>query len=144
MTLDKLLNHRCHLQSLRKKLPLRIALLKQMAGKSWDPALTLCARQLYPWLVLLLSTTAWCRSEHTYSIDVQSAMLNKLLLNASVLPLLTIYHPPDKLSCTGAAFQLSRRPKDPDHFHYSKLNSSHQKPSLRLKSLSTFVPSSLL
>jgi len=71
VTLDRSLTYGRHLESLRKKLTLRVALLRRLAGSGWGTgAITLRTATL----ALVHSTaeycgTVWCRSAHTRLTD---------------------------------------------------------------------------
>jgi len=71
VTLDRSLTYRRHLESLRKKLISRIALLKRLAGSGWGAVATTLRSAT---LALVHSTAeycapVWCRSAHTFLID---------------------------------------------------------------------------
>ena len=76
--LDRSLTFRHHLETLRKKLTSRVALLRRLAGSGWGAdAKTLRTAAL----ALVYSTSeycapAWCRSTHTRLID---SVLNEAL-----------------------------------------------------------------
>jgi len=69
--LDRSLTYRRHLESLRKKLTSRAALLRRLAGFGWDAGAT---TQRIATLALVHSTAeycapVWCRSAHTHLIE---------------------------------------------------------------------------
>ena len=71
VTLDRLLTFRWHLESLRKKLASRFALLRQLAVSGWGAGATTLRIAT---LALVRSTAehctpVWCRSAHTRLID---------------------------------------------------------------------------
>ena len=71
VTLDRSLTYRRHLESLRKKLTSRVALLSRLAGSGWDAGATTLRTAT---LALVHSTAeycapVWCRSAHTRLID---------------------------------------------------------------------------
>ena len=71
VTLDRSLTYRRHLESHRKKLTSRIALLRRLAGSGWGAGATTLRIAT---LALVHSTTeycapVWCRSAHTRLID---------------------------------------------------------------------------
>jgi len=70
VTLDRSLMYRRHLESLRKKLTSRVALLRRLAGSGWGFGATTLRTVT---LVLVHSTAeycapVWCRSAHTHLI----------------------------------------------------------------------------
>jgi len=70
-TLNRSLTYRRHLESLRKKLTSRVALLRRLAGSDWGARATTLRTAT---LALVHSTTeycvpVWCRSAHTRLID---------------------------------------------------------------------------
>jgi len=71
VTLDRVLTYRRHLESLRKKLTSRVALLRRLAGSGWGAGAT----TLRTATLALVHATAeycapvWCRSAHTLIID---------------------------------------------------------------------------
>jgi len=74
VTLDRSLTYRRHLETLRKKLTSRVALLRRLAGSGWGAGATTLRTAT---LVLVHSTAEycvpvwcrWCRSAHTRLID---------------------------------------------------------------------------
>ena len=71
VTLDRSLTYRRHLESLRKKLTSRVALLRRLAGSGWGAGATTLRTAT---LVLVHSTAeycapVWCRSAHSHLID---------------------------------------------------------------------------
>jgi len=71
VTLGRSLTYRRHLESLRKKLTSRVALLRRLAGSGWGAGATTLRIAT---LALVHSTTeycapVWCRSAHTRLID---------------------------------------------------------------------------
>jgi len=70
-TLDRSLTYRRHLQSLRKKLTSRVALLRRLAGSGWGAGVTKL-RTATPAMVHPTAeycAPAWCRSAHTRLTD---------------------------------------------------------------------------
>jgi len=71
VTLDRSLTYRRHLESLRKKLTSRIALLRRLAGSGWGAG----EKTLRTATLALVSSTAeycapvWCRTAHTCLTD---------------------------------------------------------------------------
>jgi len=71
VTLDRLVTCRRHLESLRKKLTSRVALLRRLAGSGWGAGATKLRTAT---LALVQSTTdycapVWCRSAYTRFVD---------------------------------------------------------------------------
>ena len=71
VTLDRSITYRRHLESLRKKLTSRVALLRRLAGSGWGAGATTLSTAT---LSLVHSTAehcapVWCRSDHTRLID---------------------------------------------------------------------------
>ena len=71
VTLDRSLTYRCHLESLRKKLTSRVALLRRLAGSGRGAGATTLRTAT---LALVHSTAeycapVWCRSAHTRLTD---------------------------------------------------------------------------
>jgi len=69
--LDRSLTYRRHLESLRKKLTSRVALLRRLAGSGWGAGATTLRTAT---LALVHSTAeycapVWCRSAHSHLID---------------------------------------------------------------------------
>jgi len=57
VTLDRSLTYRRHLESLRKKLTSRVALLRRLAGSGWDAGATTLRKAT---LALVHSTAEYC------------------------------------------------------------------------------------
>ena len=146
VTLDRSLTYRRHLESLRKKLSTRVALLRRLAGSGWGAG----AKTLRTATLALVHSTAeycapvWCRSSHTRHIDTA---INDALrtVTGCLRPTPTDYLPilagiqPAELRRKGATISLARRALDPDHL----LHETFQRPSSgeqRLKSRRPFVP----
>ena len=70
-TLDRTLTYRQHLETLRKKLTSRIALIRQLAGTGWGArATTLCITTFsFVFSTAEYCTQVWSRSAHTYLLD---------------------------------------------------------------------------
>jgi len=81
VTLERSLTYRRHLESLRKKLTSRVALLRRLAGSGWGAgAITLRTATLA--LVHLIAeycAPVWCRSAHTRLVDPHTRLLTLLL-----------------------------------------------------------------
>ena len=147
VTLDRALTYRRHLQSLRKKLSTRVALLRRLAGSGWGAgAFTLRVTAL----ALIHSTAeycapAWCRSAHTRLIDT---VINNALriVTGCLRPTPTDNLPvlagiqPAELRRKGATLRLACRALDPDHLLYNNLNGPVERWYSRLKSRHPFLP----
>jgi len=116
--LDRSLTYRRHLESLRKKLTSRVALLRQLPGSGWGAgAITLRIVTL----ALVHSTAeyctpAWCRSAHTRLIDpaINDALqivTGCLRPTPADLPILAGIQPVE-LRRNGATLSLARRAMD--------------------------------
>ena len=87
VTLDRSLPFRRHLESLRKKLTSRVALLRWLTGSGWGARAT----TLQTATLALVHSTAeycafvWCRSAHTRLIDPPLTIPCELWLDACVL-----------------------------------------------------------
>jgi len=147
VTLDRSLTYRRHLESLRKKLTPRVALLRRLAGSGWGAGATTLRTAT---LALIYSTAeycapVWCRSAHTRFIDL--AIYDALwIVNgcprptpADNLPILAGIQPAE-LRCRGATLSLGRRAMEPGHLLHSALTSPLSANSWRLKSRHPFVP----
>jgi len=148
VTLDRSLTYRRHLESFRKRLTSRIALLRRFAGSSWGAGAT----TLRTTTLALVHSTAeycapvWCRSAHARFID--SAINDALQIvtgclgptPADNLPTLVGIQPTD-LCRSRATLSLGRRAMEPGHlFHYSVLTRPSSADARRLKSRHPFVP----
>ena len=84
--LDRSLTFRHHLVALCKKLSIRVALLRRLAGSKWGAG----AKTLSISALSLVYSTAeycapvWCRNRHTRLIDSFSMMLSALSPDACV------------------------------------------------------------
>ena len=87
--MDRSLKYRRHLESLRKALTSRVALMRRLAGRGWGAGAT-TLRTATLALALVHSTTeycvpVWCRSAHTRHIDPTINDACELWLDACVL-----------------------------------------------------------
>ena len=142
-TLDRILTHPRQFESLRKKLTSRVALLRRLAGSSWDAAATTLRTAT---LSLVHSTAGycapvWCRIAHTHLLDpatndasltvigclrlqcVDSTPTDNLLILAGIQL--------SERRRKGATLSLARRSTEPGHLGG---NARH------LKSRHPFVP----
>ena len=126
VTLDRSLTYRRHLESLRKKLKSRAALLRRLAGSGWCAGATTLRTAT---LALVHSTTehctpVWCRSAH---IRLNDPSINDSLryvtgclrpTPADNLPILAGIQPAE-LRRNGATLSLARRAMEPGHLLHS-------------------------
>jgi len=139
-----LLTYRRHLESLRKKLTSRVALLRRLARSGWGAGAT----TLRTATVALVHSTAeycapvWCRSAHTRLTDPS---INDTLwivtgcmrpTPANNLPILAGIQPAE-LRRSGATLSLGRWAMEPGHLLHSALTLPSSPHARRLKS---FVP----
>jgi len=95
VALDRSLTYRRHLESLRKKLTSRVALLRRLAGSGWGAGAT----TLRTATIALVHSTAeycapvWCRSAHPASLTPPSTTPCELSLDACVLHQRTTFQP---------------------------------------------------
>ena len=130
--LDRSLTFRHHLETLRKKLTMRVALMRRLAGSGWGAG----AKTLRTTALSLVYSTAeycapvWCRSAHTRLID---SVLNDALriVTGCLRPTPTDYLPvltgiqPAELRRLGATLSLAYRGSlDPGHILYELLAGS--------------------
>jgi len=115
VTLDRSLTYPRHLESLRKKLTSRVALLRRLAGSGWGAGAT---TQRIATLALVHSTAeycapVWCRSAHTRLIDALRIVTGCLHPTpADNLPTLSGIQPADHRRI-GATLSLARRAMEP-------------------------------
>ena len=146
--LDRSLTFCHHLEALRKKLTMHVALMRRLAGSGWGAG----AKTLRTATQSLVCSTAkycepvWCCSVHTRLID---SVLNDALHIATgcLCPTPTDYLPilagiqPAELCQLGATLSLAYRASlDPDHILYELLAGSPNSHRERLKSRRLFVP----
>jgi len=141
VTLDRSLTYRRHLESLRKKLTSRVALLRRLAGSGWGAGTTTLRIAT---LALVHSTAeycapVWCRSAHTCLID--PAINNALRIVTGCLrptpvdnlPILAGIQPAE-LRRNGATLSIARRATEPGHLLHSALSRPLSANARRLKS----------
>jgi len=145
-TLDRSLTYRRHLESLRKKLTSRVALLRRLAGSGWDTGAT----TLRVATLALVHSTAkycalvWCRSAHTRLIDpaINGALriVTRCLrpTTADNLPTLAGIQPAE-LRRNGATLTLARHAVEPGYLFHSALARPSSADARRLKSRRPFV-----
>ena len=136
-----------HLESLRKKLTSRVALLRRLACSGWGAGATTLRTAT---LDLVYSTTeycapVWCRSAHTCLIDTT---INDALRNVTGclrptpvdnLPTLTGIQPAE-LRRIGATLSLARGAMELGHLLHLALTRPSSANARRLKSRHPFVP----
>jgi len=138
-TLDRSLAYRRHLESLRKKLTSRVAVLRRLAGSGWGAGATTLRTAT---LALVHSTSeycapVWCCSAHTRLIDYALRIVTGCLrpTPADNPPILAGIQPA-KLRRRGATLSLGRRAMEPGHLLHSALTRPSGAAARRLK----FVP----
>jgi len=147
VTLDKPLTYPRHLESLRKKLTLRVALLRRLAGSGWSAGATTLQTAT---LALVHLTTeycapVWCCSAHTHLIDPTINDALRIVTGrlrptpADNLPILAGIRPA-KLRRRGATLSLGRRAMEPGHLLHSALTRPSSADARRLQSRHPFVP----
>ena len=143
VTLDRSLTYRRHLESLRKKLTSRFALLRRLAGSGWGAGATTLRIAT---IALVHSTSeycapVWCRSDHTRLIE---ATINDALRIVTGCPCHT---PVDNLPILegiqlaeprriGATLSLAQRAMEPGHL----LHSAHASSECRRTALQIETP----
>ena len=147
VTLDRSLTFRQHLNSLRKKLTSRVALVRRLAGSGWGSRADTLRTAV---LALVYSTAeycapAWCRSAHT-SLIVKTINDALRIVTGCLRPTPTEYLPilsgiqPAELRRRGATLSLACRALKPHHLLHHKLAISASTERQRLKSRHPFVP----
>jgi len=147
VTLDRSLRYRQHLESLRKKLTSRVALLRRLAGFGWGAGATTLRIAT---LALLHSTAeycapVWCRSAHTRHIDPAINDALRIVTGclrptpANNLPTLAGIQPAE-LRRNGATLSLAPRAMERGHLLHSALTRPSSANARRLKSRHPFVP----
>ena len=145
--LDRSLTYRRHLESHRKKLTSRVAVLRWFAGSSWGAGATMLRTAT---LAVVHSTAeycapVWCRSAHTQLIDPAINDALRIVSGclrptpADNLPILAGIQPAE-LRRSGATLSLGRRAMDPGHLPHSALTCPSSAVAWRLKSKHPFVP----
>jgi len=150
VTLNRSLTYRRHLESLRKKLTSRVAILRRLAGSGWGAGAT----TLQTATLALVHSTAeycapvWCRSAHTSLIDPTINDALRIVTEclrprpADNLPILTGIQP-GELRRSGATLSLGGRAMEPGHLLHSALTRPSSAVAQRLKSRHPFVPAAL-
>jgi len=147
VTLDRSLTYRRHLESLRKKLTTRVALLRRLAGSRWGAGATTFRTAS---LALVHSTAeycapVWCRSAHTCLIDPTINDALRIVTGClrptptDNLPILAGIQPAE-LRRRGATLSLGRRAMEPGNLLHSALTHPSGAAALRLKSRHPFLP----
>jgi len=147
LTLDRSLTYRRHLESLRKKLTPRVALLRRLTGSGWGAAVTTLRIGT---LALVHSTAeycspAWCHSPHTRLIDPAINDALRIVTGclrptpADNLPILARIQPAE-LRRSGATLFLAHCAMVPGHLLHSVLTCPSSANARRLKSRHAFVP----
>ena len=145
--MDRSLTYRRHLESLRKRLTSRVALLRRLAGSDWGAGATILRTAT---LALVHSTAeycapVWCRSAHTRLTD---PVMNDALRTATGclrptpadnLPTLAGIQPAE-LRSNGATLSLARRATEPGHSLHSAVTCPPRANARRLRSKHPFVP----
>ena len=151
VTLDRSLTYRQHLESLRKKLTSRTALLRRLAGSSWGAG----ADTLRTAALALVYSTAeycaptWCRSAHSRQIDTAINGALRIVTGClrptptDNLPILAGIQPAE-LRREGATLSLTCRALEPNRVLHSKLFGISNERRPRLKSRHPFVPATQL
>jgi len=151
VTLDRSLTYRRHLESPRKKLTSRVALLRRLASSGWGAGATTLRTAT---LAMVHSTAeycapVWCRSAHTRLIDptINDALRIVTgclcLTPADNLPILAGIQPAELLR-RGAIPSLGPRAMEPGHLLHSALTCPSGAAARRLKSRHPFVPDTRL
>jgi len=146
VTLDRSLTYRRHLESLRKKLPSPVALLRRLAGSGWGAE----AAMLQVATLVLVHSTAeywtpvWCRCAQTRLIDPAINDVLRIVTGclrptpADNLLIFTAIQPAE-LRRNGATLSLVRRVMEPGHLLCSALTCPPVANARRLKSRHPFV-----
>ena len=147
VTLDRSLTYRRHLESLRKKLTSRVALLRRLAGSGWGAgAITLRIATLA--LVHSIAehfVPVWCRSAHTRLIGPTINDALRIVTGcmrptpADNLPTHTGIQPAG-LRRIGATLSLVRRAMEPGHLLHLEFTRPSSANARRLKSKNPLVP----
>jgi len=140
LTLDRSLTYRRHLESLRKKLTSRVALLRRLAGSGWGAGATILriATLALVHSIAEYFAPVWCRSAHTRLFD--PAINNALRIVTGCLRPSPVDNLPTELRRSGATLTLARRAMEPGHLLHSARTRSSSANARRLKSRHPFVP----
>jgi len=147
VTLDRSLTYRRQLQSLRKKLTSRVALLGRLVGSGWGTGATILQMVT---LALVHSTAefcapVWCRSAHTRLIDPAINGTLRIVAGclhptpADNLPTLAGIQP-SELRRQETTLSLARRAMEPEHLLHLALSRPSSANARRLKSRHPLVP----
>ena len=139
--------YRRHLESLRKKLTSRVALLRRLAGSGWGAGATTLRTAN---LALVRSTAdycapVWCHSAHTRLINPAINYALRIITGclrptpADNLPVLAGIQPAE-LRRNGPTLSLALRAMEPGHLLHSALTRPSSANARRLKSRHPFVP----
>ena len=147
VSLDRSLTYRQHLESLRKKLTSRDALLRRLSGSGWGAGAT----TLRTATLALVHATAeycapvWCRSAHTRLTEPTINDALRIVTGclrptpADNLPILAGIQPAE-LCHRGATLSLGCRAMEPGNLLHSALTHPSGAAARRLKSRHPFVP----
>ena len=148
VTLDWSFTYRRHLETLRKKLTSRVALLlRRLAGSGWGAEATTLRTAT---LALVHSTAeycapVWCLSAHTHLIDPTINDVLRIVTGclrptpADNLPILAGIQPAE-FRRNGATLSIARRAMEPEYRLHSVLTHPLSANARRLKSRHPFVP----
>jgi len=147
VTLDRSLTYHQHLEPLRKKLTLRGALLRQLAGSGWSGGVTTLRIAT---LALMHSTAeycvpVWCRSAHTRLIDPTINDALRIVTGclrptpADNLPILAGIQPAER-RLSEATLPLAHCSMEPGQLLHSALTCPSSANARRLKSRHPFAP----
>jgi len=145
--LDRSLTYRQHLETLRKKLTSRAALLRRLPGSGWGAGATTVriATLALGHSTAEYCTPVWCRSAHTRLIDPDNNDVLRIATGclrptpADNLPNLAGIQPAE-LRRSGATLSPARRAMEPGHLLQSALTRPLSANVRRLKSRHPFVP----
>ena len=145
--MNRSLTYRRYLESLRKKITSRVALLRRLAGSGWGAGAT----TLRTGTLALVHSTAeycapvWCRSAHTHLVDPTINDVLRIVtgclrpIPADNLPILAGIQPAG-LRRIGATLSLARRAMEPGHLLHSALTRPSSANARRLKWRHPFIP----
>ena len=145
--LDRSLTYRWHLESLRKKLTSRIALLKRLAGSGWGAGATTLRISTLTLVHLIAEycPPVWYHSAHTRLINpvINDALqfVTGCLRPTPADNLLTLAGiQPAELHRNGATLSPARHAMEPGHLLHSALTRPLSANARHLKSRHPFVP----
>ena len=145
VTLDRSITYRRHLESLRKKLTSRVALLKRLAGSGWGAGAATLGTATLVHSSAEYCTPVWCRSAYTHLIDPAFNDALRIVSGcqrptpANNLPILAGIQPAE-LRHIGATLFLARRAMEPGDLLHSTLTRPSGATARRLISRHPFVP----